>query len=140
MKIKIKLLHEDAILPKYAHPDDAGMDLFAIEDTTFMPGEIKPVKSGIAVEIPKGHVGLIWDKSGIGVKEGLKVMGGVIDSGYRGEILIGMANISKKSYVFEKGHKVAQMLVQKIERPSVVLVNKLSETKRGHGALGSTGK
>ncbi len=140
MKIKVKKMHNEAVVPKYAHPGDAGMDLFALEDTTFAPGEIRPVKSGIAMEIPSGYVGLVWDKSGISIKEGLKVLAGVIDSGYRGEIMIGMANISNKKYTFLKGHKVAQMLIQKIENPDIVLVDKLNETKRGGGRMGSTGK
>jgi len=140
MKIKVKKIDEKAVIPRYAHPGDAGMDLFASEDTTFAPGEIKAVKSGIAMEIPSGYVGLVWDKSGISIKEGLKVLAGVIDSGYRGEIMIGMANLSNRQYTFLKGHKVAQMLIQKIENPEIVTVDKLNETKRGEGRMGSTGK
>lgn len=140
MKIKLQKLHPSAKLPAYAHPGDAGMDLFAVEATVLAPGEIKAVKTGVAMAIPEGYVGLIWDKSGIAIKEGLKTMGGVIDSGYRGEVMVGMLNTSKKSYTFEAGHKVAQMLIQKIESPELVEADSLEETKRGKGGFGSTGK
>ena len=140
MNIRIKKLDPRATTPAYVHPGDAGMDLFALEDTVLAPGELKAVKTGISMEIPDGHVGLIWDKSGIAIKEGLKVMGGVVDSGYRGEIMVGMVNLSKKEYRFEAGHKVAQMLIQKVEHPEIVEASELTETKRGAGGFGSTGK
>jgi len=140
MNIRIKKLDSRAAMPAYVHPGDAGMDLFALEDTVLAPGELKAVKTGISMEIPDGHVGLIWDKSGIAIKEGLKVMGGVVDSGYRGEIMVGMVNLSKKEYRFEAGHKVAQMLIQKVEHPEIVEASELTETKRGAGGFGSTGK
>jgi len=140
MKLKIKKLHIDAVIPKYAHFDDAGFDLFAIEDTVVKVGERVPVKTGIAMEIPTGYVGLIWDKSGLSVKHGIKTIAGVVDSTYRGEILVAVTNISQENYKFEKGHKVAQMIIQKKETVEFEEVAELSETKRGEGRLGSTGK
>lgn len=140
MELKVKKLHKDAIIPKFAHPGDAGMDLFTTEDVVLKPQEYFPIPTGIAMEIPVGFVGLIWDKSGIAIKNGLKTLGGVIDSGFRGEIKIGMINLSDKEYKFEKGHKVAQILIQKIEQPEVVEVEELSDTSRGEGGFGSTGK
>ena len=140
MQIKIKKLHSEAKLPSYAHPGDAGMDIFAIEKTVIKPGEHLAVKTGVSMEIPKGYVGLVWDKSGLSIKEGLKILGGVIDSGYRGEIMIGMINLSKKKYIFEAGHKVAQILIQKIESPKILESSSLVKSKRGHGGFGSTGK
>lgn len=140
MKLKIKKLHTDAVLPKYATRDDAGMDLFAIEDVEIMPMERKQVGTGIAMEIPESHVGLIWDKSGLSHKFGLKTMGGVIDSGYRGEIKVGIINLGTEKYIFEKGHKVAQMIIQKKETPEIEEVTELSDSERGTGAFGSTGK
>ena len=98
------------------------------------------VRTGIAAQIPEGYVGLVWDKSGIAIKEGIKTLGGVIDSGYRGEILVGMINLGDKDYVFETGHKLAQLLIQKVEHIEVVEVRELSETPRGKGGFGSTGK
>ena len=105
--------------PIYAHPGDAGMDFYAAEDFTLKVGEKGAVPTGISMEIPVGYVGLVWDKSGLAIKHGLKTLGGVIDAGYRGEILIGMINLGEKDYTFEKGHKVAQVLFQKIEHLEV---------------------
>lgn len=127
-------------MPIYVHSGDAGFDLFAIEDTKIKPGERAQVRIGIAMEIPDGYSGLIWDKSGLSHKHGLKVMGGVIDAGYRGEIMAGMINLGQEEYVVEKGHKAAQILIQKVERAEIIEVEELSDTSRGIGAFGSTGK
>lgn len=140
MILKIKKLHPDAILPKYATKDDAGMDLFAIENIELGPMERGQIGVGIAMEIPEGYVGLVWDKSGLSHKFGIKTLGGVIDSGYRGEIKVGVINLGKEKYTFEKGHKVAQMIIQKKETPEIVEAAELSDSERGHGAFGSTGK
>jgi len=140
MKLKCKKLDPAAIPPAYAHPGDAGMDFFALEKTVLKPGERKGIRTGISIEIPNGCAGLFWDKSGIGIREGLKTLGGVIDAGYRGEVLIGMINLSDREYVFEAGHKVAQVLIQKVERCEVKELKDLSSTKRGKGGFGSTGK
>lgn len=140
MQIKVKKLHIDAILPKHARTGDVGMDLYSIETVTIAPQTHAQVRTGVAFEIPLGYAGLIWDKSSVAQKGGLKTMGGVIDSGYRGEILVGLANLSNKSYTFEKGHKVAQMLIQKVEQSEIVDVDELSDSERGTGAFGSTGK
>ena len=140
MKLKIKKLHEEAVVPSYAHPGDAGVDLYATKEYRVKSGEIVLVETGIAMELPRGTVGLIWDKSGFATKNGFKTLGGVVDEGYRGEIKVGLINLSKKSYLIEKGDKVAQMLIQKVEHPTITLVKKLSETKRGIGGFGSTGR
>jgi len=141
MKLKIKKLHADAILPKYATKDDAAMDFFAIENVEVAPMERVQIGTGIAMEIPEGYVGLIWDKSGLSHKHGIKTLGGVIDSGYRGEIKVGIINFGKEKYTFEKGHKVAQIIIQKKETPEIVEVDELDlNTERGEGAFGSTGK
>lgn len=140
MELKIAKLHPDAIMPAYAHDTDAGMDLFCAEAITIAPQQRVQVSTGIAMEIPDGYVGLIWDKSGISHKHGIKTVGGVIDAGYRGEIKIGVVNMSDQSYTFEVGHKVAQLLIQKIEQPIIIEVNQLSESARGDNGFGSTGK
>lgn len=137
--IKIKKLTEEAILPKYAKPGDAGMDFYASETVVLQPHERKVVNTGIAMAIPHGYVGLLWDKSGMAAKFGVKTMAGVIDSGYRGEIKILMHNLSETSYTFEKGTKVAQMLIQPVEQKELREVNSLDETERGAGGFGSTG-
>lgn len=139
MKILVKKLSLEAKLPSYAHPGDAGMDLFAAEDYQINPGERQNCRTGIAVQIPEEYAGLIWDKSGIAFKNGMKIMGGVIDSGYRGEVGVVMFNLSKEAYTIKKGDKVAQMLIQKIESPEILETNNLNETARGSGAFGSTG-
>ncbi|MBI2120457.1 MAG: dUTP diphosphatase [Parcubacteria group bacterium] len=137
---KIKRLREDAKIPQYAHPGDAGLDLFAVEDVTLAPNERAAVPMGIAMEIPDGHVGLIWDKSGLSIKHGLKTLGGVIDSEYRGEILVGVINLSDEKYTIRKGEKVAQMIIQRKETILVEEAVELSYTVRGKGGFGSTGK
>lgn len=140
MNIRIKKLHPDARIPSIAHEGDAGCDLFATESVTLKPGERGQVPTGLALELPLGYVCLIWDKSGISHKGGIKTLGGVIDSGYRGEVQVGVINLSSEIYVFEKGHKIAQMLIQKIESPTFEEVVELSDTNRGEDGFGSTGK
>jgi len=140
MELRIQKLHPDAVMPAYAHHDDAGMDLFSIEDVVVLPQQRVQIATGIAMEIPEGHVGLIWDKSGVSHKGGIKTLGGVIDSGYRGEIKIGVVNLSDEPYVFEAGHKVAQLLIQRVEQPVIVEVETLTDSARGDNAFGSTGK
>jgi dUTP pyrophosphatase len=139
MILKVKKLHKDARLPTHGHPGDAGMDFYAIENVIFPPGKQMHVHTGVAVEIPEGHVGLVWDKSSIAFNFGLKVMGGVIDAGYRGEIVMNLFNVSDKEVIIEKGHKVAQMIIQKFEHCEISEVDKISETVRGTGREGSTG-
>lgn len=138
--LKIKKLYPDAKLPSFAHPGDAGMDLFARENIIIKPGERKKISTGIAVEIPHGYVGLIWDKSSLASTYGLKNLGGVMDAGYRGDYIITLINLGQTEYVVEKHHKIAQLLIQKIEHPEIQEVNELSESQRGTGAFGSTGK
>ncbi|MDR3558181.1 MAG: dUTP diphosphatase [Candidatus Pacebacteria bacterium] len=140
MKIKIKKMYPDAIIPKYAHPGDAGMDLYTVDSLELLPGERKSVPLGIAMEIPSGYVGLIWDKSGLSHKYGVKTLGGVIDSIFRGELQVGVINLSDKAIKFEKGHKIAQLLIQKVEEAEFQEVDVLSDSQRGNKGFGSTGK
>lgn len=140
LSLKIKRLHKDTKIPSRAHPGDAGLDLFAVQEVTLAPNERTAVPTGIAMEIPDGYAGLMWDKSGLSIKHGLKTLGGVIDSGYRGEILVGIINLSDTAYTIRKGEKVAQMIIQRKETIIVEEVKELSETARGEGGFGSTGK
>jgi dUTP pyrophosphatase len=140
MTIKVKKLHPDARIPDFAHPGDAGMDLYVPEAVDLLPGERKTIPLGLAFEIPFGYVGLMWDKSGLSHKFGIKSYGGVIDSGYRGEICAGIMNLSDKPYHLEKGHKIIQLLIQPVEHPTVIESEELSSTERGQGGFGSTGK
>ena len=139
IKVKIKKIDGDAKIPSYAHGGDAGMDIYSAENLTVKAGEHAKVRTGIAMEIPDGFVGLVWDKSGISMNYGLKTLGGVIDSGYRGEVVIGVVNLSKEDYVVEKGNKIAQILIQKVESPEIKEVEELSNSERGEKGFGSTG-
>jgi len=139
MKLKIKKVKKGARLPKYVHKNDAGMDLFSAESFVLNPGERKVCLTGIAMAIPTGYVGLIWDKSGVAAKGGIKTMGGVIDSNYRGEIGIILKNLSDNKYKISKGDKIAQMLIQKVASPEIEEVDDLENTDRGEGGFGSTG-
>ncbi len=126
-------------MPTYAHVDDAGMDLYADENVTLETGQRAQVKSGIALAIPDGYVGLIWDKSGLSHKKGLKTLGGVVDAGYRGEVQVGILNASQETVVIEAGQKIAQMLIQAVVQPTLTEVSDLSVTQRGEDGFGSTG-
>jgi len=139
MQLKVKKLHKDAKLPTHGHPGDAGLDFYCVEDVVFLPGKQERVHTGLAIEIPEGYVGLIWDKSSISFNLGLKIVGGVIDAGYRGEIVMSLLNTSNKEILLEKGQKFTQMIIQKFEHCDIVEESGLSETARGHGREGSTG-
>lgn len=139
MKIQIKKLNPEAILPKFAQKGDAAMDLFSIENLVLAPGEKISCKTGIAIKIPKSYVALIWDKSGPSHKFGIKTLGGVFDSNYTGEYLIGLINLSRENFEIKKGQKIAQVIFQKIENPEIEEAEELPETNRGDGSFGSTG-
>jgi len=139
MKILVKKLVQDVKMPVFSQAGDAGMDLYSAEDAVLKPGERISCKTGIAIKIPDGYVGLIWDKSGPSHKFGIKTLGGVFDSNYTGEYLIGMVNLSGENFEIKKGQKIAQVIFQKIEIPEIEEVNELPQTNRGDGAFGSTG-
>jgi len=139
MEIKVKRLDPEAKLPRFALKSDAGMDFFSNKEYSIQPGGVGLVETGIAMEIPEGFVGLIWDKSGIATKNSIKTLAGVVDAGYRGEVKIALINLGKSEYHVEAGAKVAQMLIQKIEEPEIVEVDELSSSVRGSGGFGSTG-
>lgn len=139
MKLSVKKLSPEAKVPRFALAHDAGLDLCTKEAIEFAPGERRGIETGLAFAIPEGYVGLIWDKSGIALKKGLKTMGGVIDAGYRGEIIVIAKNLSPETLVFSAGEKVAQILIQKVEHPLVEEVSELPGSERGECAFGSTG-
>lgn len=140
MNIQFKKLHVDAVTPIYSHDNDGGFDLCASESITLAPMQRASVPTGIALAIPDGYVGLVWDKSGVSHKGGIKTLGGVVDAGYRGEIFVGVINLSDKAYTFEKWHKVAQMIIQERIKANFVEVDMLDDTTRGEKGFGSTGK
>lgn len=140
MQIKIKKLVEDVKIPSYAHPSDAGMDLYSNEDYTLQPNERHVFNLGFALEIPDGYVSLVWDKGSLPFNAGIHALAGVCDAGFRGEYIVILINLGNAPYKIEKGDKIAQLLIQKVEQAEIKEVNKLSESSRGSGKLGSTGK
>jgi dUTP pyrophosphatase len=138
MELRVKRIHPEAKLPVYGHPGDAGLDLFSVVDRELGPGEIFAVPTGIQVAVPAGHVGLVWDKSGISL-QGVHRLAGVVDSGYRGEVQVVMINLGAAPFAIRKGMKIAQMLVQPVAAVEVVESDSLDGTSRGEGGFGSTG-
>lgn len=143
-KLKIKRLKEEAVLPERKTPGSAGYDLCACiaAEFTIEPGEIAIFPTGLAAEIPEGCAGMIFTRSGLGVKHGVAVANGVgvIDSDYRGEIHVGLRNSSKVPYTVSPGERIAQLIVMPVCLPMVEEVEALSETQRGTGGFGSTGQ
>ncbi len=139
MKLKIKKLKEGAKLPSYAHPGDVGLDLYAMESVTAQPGEHVRIWHGFALEFPEGYGAIIMDKGSIS-KAGLIHLGGVYDAGYRGEYNTHLANLSDKPYTFEAGDKVSQLVIMPVVIAELEETDILSESARGEGRFGSTGK
>jgi dUTP pyrophosphatase len=137
--LKITKCHEAAIIPKYAHEGDAAFDFYSVEDVLLKVGEKKMVPTGIKMAIPENHVGLIWDRSGLAAKNGIHVMAGVIDSIYRGEILIILKNLGEEDFQVEKGMRIAQMLIQPVVTANLEEVESLDDTERAENNFGSTG-
>ncbi len=138
MELRVKRIHSEAKLPVYGHPGDAGLDLFSVVDRELAPGEVFAVPTGIQVAVPDGHVGLVWDKSGISLKS-VHRLAGVVDSGYRGEVQVVMINLGAAPFAVRKGMKIAQMLVQPVAAVEVVESDSLDGTSRGEDGFGSTG-
>jgi dUTP pyrophosphatase len=127
-------------LPVYGSADAAGADLRAAEEVTLGPGERAAVATGLHVEIPSGHVGLVWPRSGLAVRHGLDTLAGVIDSDYRGEVRVVLVNHGPEAVVLARGDRIAQLLIQRVERVLFRKVDSLEETGRGQGGFGSTGR
>jgi dUTP pyrophosphatase len=126
-------------VPVYSSPDAAGADLNAAEDVTLAAGEWAAVGTGLHVEIPPGHVGLVWPRSGLAVRHGIDTLAGVIDSDYRGELRVVLVNHGREAYRISAGDRIAQLLVQRVER-AVFRRAALGESERGAGGFGSTGR
>ena len=139
MILKVKKLKASAKLPKYHHPGDVGMDLYSTEEVTVNPGERHFFWHGFALQFPEGYAAIVMDKSSIG-KLGFVHLGGVFDAGYRGEYNTCLANLSDKPYTFEVGDKVSQLVIVPVIIGKIKEVKKLSESARGEGKFGSTGK
>ena len=143
MVLKLMRVREGAIIPKQATAGSAGYDLCACMDApqTIEPGERCVFPSGLAAEIPAGTAGFVFTRSGLGIKKGIHVTNGVgvIDSDYRGEIQIGLLNLSAEPYTVQPGERIAQMIIMPYFAPVIEEVTSLTETDRGAGGFGSTG-
>ena len=142
--IRVKKLNEKAILPTYGSAEAAGADLYACleEPVTVQPGETAWIPTGIALEVPKGCAGLVYARSGLGVKRGLAPANkvGVIDSDYRGEVRVVLLNHGKTEQTVKHGERIAQFLITPVLTPAYEEAEELSDTDRGAGGFGSTGK
>lgn len=143
--MRIKKLHEKAVVPHYATEGSAGLDLTVIsdEDTIIIPYQSTMLcRTGLSFEIPKGYVGLIYIRSSVGAKLDLVLSNqvGVIDSDYRGEVMLPLRNLGRGARVVNSGTRIAQMVITPINQVDIEVVDELSETKRGEGGFGSTGK
>ena len=136
--LKVKRLVPDAEVPQYQSAGAAGLDLHAAETVCIEPGRHETVRAGVALAIPTGHVGLIFDRSSV-AKEGLHTMAGVIDSDYRGEIKVMLLNTMPFPFLMRYGDRIAQLLIIPCLQHTVLEVNELDETERGSGGFGSTG-
>jgi len=140
-KLKVKRISETAKLPEYAHPDDAGMDVFSNEEKLILSGESALIKTGIKIELPANTEAQVRPRSGLALKEGITVLNtpGTIDEGYRGEVGVILINHSKKDFLITAGMKIAQMVISPVYQAEVIEVDELSDTRRGEGGFGSTG-
>lgn len=141
IELAVRRLRPDAVLPSYAHPGDAGLDLAAVEAVRLAPGERAAVPTGLAVAIPDGWVGLVHPRSGLARRHGLTVANapGTIDAGYRGEVQVLLVNLGSDPVEVAAGERVAQLLLQQVGQARVVEVEDLDDTARGAGGFGSTG-
>ena len=143
MRIAVKRLDEDLPLPSYARAGDAGLDLLAAVDVTLAPGERVAIPTGIALAIPDGYAGFVHARSGRALAEGLGVANapGVVDAGYRGEVKVVAVNLDRDRDIHVKrGDKIAQLVVQRVERAELVEAVELSGSDRAEGGFGSTGR
>ena len=142
--IAVKKLDERAVLPTYGSEYAAGADLYALADgeIVFQPGETKFVRTGLAMEIPEGYAGLIYARSGLACKRGLAPANkvGVVDPDYRGEFMVALHNHSSLPQTVAGGERIAQMVIVPFIRGEFIQTDTLSETERGSGGFGSTGK
>jgi dUTP pyrophosphatase len=142
VKLRVRRLDERAVLPARAHTDDAGLDLHALEDAVLGPGERASIPTGIAVEIPRGHAGLVLPRSGLALRHGIALVNapGLIDAGYRGEVRVLLLNTDRaRRFAIGAGDRIAQLLLVRIEAASVLEAQELSESTRGAGGFGSSG-
>ena len=142
LEISIRRLDPDVPLPSYSHPGDAGADLVTTEDVTLKPGERALVPTGIAIALPLGYAAFVHPRSGLAARHGLSIVNtpGTVDSGYRGEIKVTLINHDlHEAIVLNRGDRIAQLVIQRVEHAQFVEVEDLPDSARGAGGYGSTG-
>jgi dUTP pyrophosphatase len=140
--LRVRRLDPRALLPTRAYPDDAGLDLYALESVELEPGERASVRTGIAVEIPAGQAGLVMPRSGLAARHGIALVNapGLIDAGYRGEVRVLLLNTDRIArFTVSPGDRIAQLLLVRVEMPEVDEVEELALSERGEGGFGSSG-
>jgi dUTP pyrophosphatase len=141
-EVAVKVLDPGLPLPSFAHPGDAGADLCSAVEVTLAPGERVLVPTGVAIALPRGHAGFVHPRSGLAARHGISIVNapGTVDEGYRGEILVNLVNLDRReAFTVRRGDRIAQLVVQRVERPRFVVVDSLTETSRGDTGHGSTG-
>ena len=142
IRLLVRRLDPTLPLPSYAREGDAGLDLLAAEATTIEPGARALVPTGLAVAIPSGYAGFVLPRSGLALRHGLTLLNtpGLIDAGYRGEIKVLLINHDRSAVTIARGERIAQLVLQRVERADLVEVDELPSTARGEGGFGSTGR
>jgi dUTP pyrophosphatase len=142
LQLRVQRLHAAARLPARAHDDDAGYDLCAVEDARLAPGARAMVRTGVAIELPGGHAGLVLPRSGLAARHGIALVNapGLIDAGYRGELKVLLLNTDRDAaFDVSAGDRIAQLVIVAIAAPQVVEAGALAATARGEGGFGSSG-
>jgi len=142
MTLSFKRIHPEAVLPAYAHPSDAGMDVRSVETLVLAPGKRALVHTGLVINLPPMYEAQVRPRSGLALKQGITVLNtpGTIDSGYRGEIGVILINLGEQDFEIKVGDKIAQLVIAPVTQPEVVETEVIDETDRGAGGFGSTGK
>lgn len=141
MTLRFRRVHPDAVLPAYAHPSDAGMDVRSVDELTIAPGRRALVHTGLVMMLPPGYEAQVRPRSGLALKSGVTVLNtpGTIDSGYRGEVGVILANFGEADFQVKTGDKIAQIVVAPVTQAEIVETEDVDETDRGAGGFGSTG-
>jgi len=139
--LRIRKLDPTIDVPAYAHPGDAGLDICSAEDAALEPGERAMVSTGFSMALPEGYAAFVQPRSGLAARDGISIVNtpGLIDCHYRGEVKVILINLGRETFRVNKGDRIAQMVIQKVENARVVVVDELDDTTRGEGGFGSTG-
>ena len=142
MDVEVLIVAEPGFEPSYAKPGDAGADLRSTEQVVLGPRSRQLVKTGVRIALPDGYVGLVHPRSGLAAKHGITVLNtpGTVDAGYRGELMVTLYNSSDESYQVEVGDRIAQLVIQKVERAAFHPVEELPGSQRGDSGFGSSGR